>query len=97
MLAWIFRDPADEMHGLALITFLQGMGVEKFCPVGALFRGQNAGSLAERATVFQGVQDGVSDKFGFVGHRMQGFGQCFIGLEGDGFQFFIAHVFSPDA
>ena len=67
------------------------MGVEEFGPVGALFRSENAGALAERAAVFQGVQDGVSDEFGFVGHRVQGFGQCFIGFEGDGFLFFIAH------
>lgn len=97
MLAWSFVGSANQVHGLALIAFLQGMGVEEFGPVRALFGGENAGSLAERAAVFQGIQNGVSDEFGFIGHLVQGFGQCFIGLEGDGFLFFVAHVSPLDA
>ena len=55
MLAWSLIGPADQMYSLALLTFLQGMGVEESGPVSALLGGKNTGALTERAAVCQGT------------------------------------------
>jgi hypothetical protein len=86
---------ADEMHGIALVTSLQGMHGEKMFPVPTLFIVEDAGALAQRTVLLEGGEERPSDELGFVGDAVKPFGQVGVGLEGKDAFFAGSHAGSP--
>ena len=76
-----------DMDGLAVVTLLDLVMGGKTFPVLLLFRAEAAGTLAEGAGVSQGRQNGLADKFRFVGQALDDFGQASVDLETDNFAF----------
>jgi hypothetical protein len=84
---------ANNVKGMAVVTFYDRMILAEFFPVLSLLRRQDPCPPAKRTYIFQRCQDCMPDKLGAVGNAFHCLSQPSVDLEGYDFIFLLGHKY----